>query len=317
MRNYFQKLVFFQLTLMLFFITGLLHGTEDGFDLDPNRFSLAVTPKILDDGVQTDYMFGLFYTDTLKSAGEIRLRSIKGAKNDTVWGIKDSLLTRERQVIEVFLLPFNYHFFRKSGFSLRAGAGLYYDYNKLKEKGYFNDSLLFEPSGPDHYNAYVNDFKGHALGPLLDTGLHFNSKYFKTLFSFGVIPIFYFNRNQHWKLSPFMDPAPSYSVASKSSCGPYYYLNFDAMLSLKYITLLVSLIHEYSKLNFTAAGFDDTGLWADVNEEIINKTLALEISALINLGRLGIMPQIGYGRTFDEISGGKNYLLLGAKKIWF
>jgi hypothetical protein len=47
------------------------------------------------------------------------------------------------------------------------------------------------------------------------------------------------------------------------------------------------------------------------------KVLALEISLLINLGAGGFMPQIGYGRTFDEATGGRNYLLIGVKKLLF
>jgi hypothetical protein len=79
--------------------------------------------------VQTDLSFGLFYTDAMKLAGEIRFRSVKTSGNGEVWEIADSLVTQDQQVYETFLLTLNWHFFRKAGFTLRAGAGLYYNYN--------------------------------------------------------------------------------------------------------------------------------------------------------------------------------------------
>jgi len=148
-------------------------------------------------------------------------------------------------------------------------------------------------------------------------GLSWKKGIFYTEFSFGIVPVFYLNRKQTWKLSPYMAP-PSYTVASESSCGPYYYLSFDIAFNLKYISLFFSLLNEYSSLNYTAAGFNGTtGAWADVDEKTENKTLAFEISLLINLGQSGFKPQIGYGRIVDEATGGKNYFLLGIKKIMF
>jgi len=112
-----------------------------------------------------------------------------------------------------------------------------------------------------------------------------------------------------------MNP-PAYTVSGESSSGPYYYLNLDLALDLKYVSLFFTLLNEYSRLSYTAAGIGDSGAWtsSDVTEEYT--VLALEISLLINLGAGGFMPQIGYGRTFDE-TGGKNYLLLGVKKHTF
>jgi hypothetical protein len=120
-----------------------------------------------------------------------------------------------------------------------------------------------------------------------------------------------------------MNPNPSYTVASETSFGPYFYLNLDLLFDMtinntNYGSFLFSLIGESSKLKYMAAGFNDTtGEWADVEEEVHNKTLALEISMLINLVGTGVKLQIGYGRTFDETTGGANYMLLGARKEWF
>jgi len=109
----------------LYFLFSLspLAAEETGFDLALGRYYMSVTPKVLEDGVQTDLSFGLFYTDAMKLAGEIRFRSVKTSGNGEVWEIADSLATRDNQVYEAFLLPLNWHFFRKAGFTLRAGGG--------------------------------------------------------------------------------------------------------------------------------------------------------------------------------------------------
>jgi hypothetical protein len=312
----YYKAIIFLLINFFIFISLLVAKETKGFDLELGRYYMSVTPKVLEDGVQYDLSFGLFYTDAMKLAGEIRFRSVKTSGNDEVWEIADSLLAWDQQVYEVFLLPLNWHFFKKSGFTLRAGAGLYYNYSRLEEKGYFNDSSLYEPAGPDHYNAYGNDFTGHALGPMLDAGLSWHKGSFYASFSSGVVPIFYLNQKQAWKLSPLIHP-PSYTVSGESSSGPYYYFSLDMALNLKYLSLFFTLFHEYSRLSYTAVGFDDAGTWTSFDVIKEYRVLALEISLLINLGLGGFMPQIGYGRTFDEASGGKNYLLLGVKKFLF
>jgi hypothetical protein len=193
---------------------------------------------------------------------------------------------------------------------------LYYEYNKLNENGYFNDSSFHDPPGEDSYNAYTNDFTAHAIGPLLDIGVKYKKSIFYGAFSFGSVPIYYLNRKQSWKLSPFMYPA-SYSVVSEGVYGPYFYASLDVTVNLKYISLFASLLGEYSRLRYTAAGFDSEGAWTDIEEKVENKVLFFEISILIPLGKSGIKPQIGYGRKFDEATGGGNYLIFGARKEWF
>jgi len=288
-----------------------------GFALDNSRYYTFIVPKILEDGLQNDFSFGLFYTDEFRMYGAIRLRTVKEAQNDKIWDIGDSLLSRERQVNEVFFLPINYLFIKTSNFSLQAGAGLYYEFNKLHENGYFNDADLYLPPGEDRYNSFTNDYLGHSLGPLLDISVTYKNSIFRGAFSFGIVPVFYFNRNQTWKLYPYMNPFPAYSVASENVCGPYFFMNLDLALNLKYFTILLSLLNENSFLKYTAAGFTPSLEWADVSEEIKYIKFALEISILIKMGNSGIYPQIGYGRIFDEVTGGENYLLLGVKKEWY
>ena len=268
--------------------------------------------KFLEDGIQQDGTFGVFYNKkTQKLAGEVRLRYIEGSENGTVWDTSDSLVTRSRQVFELFLLPLSYHFFRDiNGFSLYAGAGVYYDYNKLNENGFFYDGDLYDPPLQEHYSAYTNDFTGHAVGPLADIGIKYSKAFFNGALSFGCVPVFYFNRKQTWKLAPFMSPTPSYTVESESTPGPYFYTNLDLSVDIKYVSLSASLLYEYSNLKYTAAGFDNiTGDWADVTEELENNNLALEIALQLNFNNF--TPKIGYGRKFDTVTGGSNYFILG------
>jgi len=50
-----------------------------------------------------------------------------------------------------------------------------------------------------------------------------------------------------------MNP-PAYTVSGESSSGPYYYLSLDLSLDLKYVSLFFTLLNEYSRLGYTAAG---------------------------------------------------------------
>ena len=315
---YLADLLFVLFILLVAAVPLSAQESSDGFALDIGRYSISITPKILQNGVQNDTSFGLFYTESKMIAGEIRLRSINEALSDTIWGIDDSLLTRESRVYELFFLPVSYYFIKKDFFSLKAGAGAYYENNKQNENGFFNDKDFKESSDEDTYNSYTNDYSGHSIGPLVDIGVNFKYAFFRSSLSFGIVPVFYLSRNQSWKLYPFMNPVPSYSAASESICGPYYYLILDFSFDIKFFTILLTLLNEYSNINYMGIGFNnDTGEWAEVKEKIEYKKFAFEISVLINLGQSGIKPQIGYGRTFDEITGGENYILLGVRKDWF
>jgi len=317
MKGKFAMIIFiFLITISFLPLAAEETEKSEGFELDLGRFYLSFNPKIFEDGTQNDYSFGIFYNDALKWGGEIKFRTIDTSGNDTIWEITDSMSAYKQKAYEVFLLPVNYHFFRKAGFTMRAGAGIYYNYNKSETRGFFNDSSLYEPAGPDHFNNYNYDFSGHALGPIVDIGISWRGGFFYGSFSAGVVPISYFNQKQSLKISPLMEP-PSFSVSGESASGPYYYLNLDAAVITKYFTLFITLFNEFSRLSYTSIGFDDNGEWtgSDITQDY--RVLALEISLLINLGPGGLLPQIGYGRTFEEESGGRNYLLIGVKKSIF
>ena len=312
-----QKFVIF---IIFVFISCCLFAQEPeapGIDL---LHYYSFTPKILEDGTQNDFTFGSFYNaktemQEQKFSGEVRGRTIKTSGMGEIWDITDSMLTSENETYEVFFLPGNYQFLSLSNFSLRAGIGAYYNFNKAYRKGYFNDKSLYEdPLKPDHYNAYVYDFKGHAVGPILDLDISFKWKFLNLSFSGGVVPIYYFYQDTSLKLSPLMTPS-EFSVSGGETSGPYYYLNLDLAVNFfDYVTLFVTLFNEYSNLKYNSITFDEAGAWTSLAVTDEYRTLALEISLLINL-KGGLFSQLGYGRTFDEENGGKNYFILGVKKL--
>jgi len=309
------------LFLLFVFILCPLAATaeESGFNIDLGRLFFSFSPKILEDGTQNDYSVGFFYNNALKTSGELRFRTINTSfflDDDAIWDITDSMLSGSQEAYEVFLLPFNYHFFRTEYFSFSLGAGVYYNFNKTHEKGYLNDSTLYYPAGPDNYNLFKYDFSGHAIGPMADAVLNLRWGIFYGSFSAGIVPFFYFNQKQTLVLSPLMTP-DSFTVSSGSLSGPYYYLNLDLAVSFNYFSLFVTLFNESSKLSYSAIGFGEAVEWASPDVTVNYITLALEVSVLINLGSSDLIPQIGYGRLFDTQGGGKNYFLVGVKKFQF
>jgi len=311
-----------KLIIIIFISPVLLYGqnTEtNNLGLDIGRFHISNIPRFIEGGLQYDFLFGIFYTEQKKIAGDLKIRSVfESEGNVKLWSIDDSMLSRDKQSYEIFLLPFNYYFFSSNTLKIHAGAGLYYNYSKLNENGYFNDSSFRESATEAVYNSYTNNFIAHALGPLLDIGISYRNGIFYGAFSIGTVPVHYLNRSQSWNLSPFMNPVSSYSVNSESIFGPYFYFNLDLAIRFSYFSIFTSLLGEYSRLHYTAAGINsETGTWTDVETEIENKIYAFEISLLIHLGISDIRMQVGYGRKFDEAAGDKNYLLLGAKKEWF
>jgi len=285
-----------------------------GFNL--KNFFFTFTPKILEDGTQNDFLFGLFYNEEEKFSGEFRFRTIKTSTSfDKIWEISDSMSATKNDTYELFLLPFNFRFLKFDNFHVRAGFGAYFNYNKSGVQGYFNDSSLYTPAGSDRYNAYIYDFTGYAIGAMLDLDITIRWKFLYFSFSGGVVPVSYFHQETSLKLSPFMTP-PSFSVTGTNASGPYYYLKFNAGINFfDYVTLFFSLFNEYSRLIYKSISIDDKGAWAAVEIMEDYKTFALEVSLLINLNASGLMPLIGYGRTFNDDNSGENYFMLGVKKF--
>ena len=313
----YQYSFIFYIILFIFLINTTLLTAEEqevkGFDLKNSYFSF--TPKLLKEGTQSDYLFGLYYSDKETFGGEGRLRTIKTTAIGKIWDISDSMTASENEIYEIFLLPFNFQIVKVDNLRLRAGVGAYYNYNKSGAEGYFNDSSLYDPAGPDKYNMYAYDFLGNAIGALLDLDVSFRWRFLYFSFSGGIVPVFYFHQETSLKLSPFMTP-PSFSVTGGSASGPYYYLNLDIGINFfDYVTLYLSFFNEFSRLTYKSIDIDQKGAWAAADTIEEYNTFALEISLLINLNVGGLMPFIGYGRTFNEDNSGEDYFMLGVKKF--
>ena len=103
MKKYILYFIF--LFIISLFVMAEQNNTDQGFALEFGRFRIANTPKFLEDGLQNDFLFGFFYTDKMKLAGDLRLRYINGSENDiNLWDIEDSMLNRNRKIVELFLL---------------------------------------------------------------------------------------------------------------------------------------------------------------------------------------------------------------------
>ena len=130
---------------------------SDSLDLILGNISFSFDTDILEDGSQTDFSFGYRYTPLTE--GEIRFRYIKLSYNDDWDGLEESLTANDETTFEIFLLPFRRHFFDNSTVSFSAAAGVYYEYNTLKQHGYFNMPAL----GSGGLNIYNNNFSMHIM----------------------------------------------------------------------------------------------------------------------------------------------------------
>jgi len=294
--------------------TNLLAAdAQESILIEDGRYYFSFTPKILGDRIQNDYSLGLFYTEARRFGGEIRYRNTNSFGLNEIWDIDDSMLAIRQESFEVHLMPVRYQFLRGDMLSMRAGAGAYYNYSKSDNRGYF----LYHPAGPDSYNAYHYNFSGHSVGPMLDADINFNWRFLYASFSAGLAPVYYLDQTQEWYLSPLMSPA-SYSVSSGEMSGPYYYLNLDVAFDFFGIfSLFGTMFFEYNRLCYRSIDTGITSGWTEIDTKDEFITLALEISILIKMGRSGIMPQIGYGRTFNEQGGGDSYFIIGLKNFGF
>jgi hypothetical protein len=281
--------------------------------LNLGRFGFTLSPKVLEDG--SIIAFSMSYRYTEKFAGELRLRYTSESYNERLYEeLEESLVTTDNMIFETFFLPVEYHFFRSPKVKFALGGGLYYEYNTVNQKGYFNKTALPQP-----LNMYSNDFSMHVLGPLLDASFACRSDWFYSSLSAGIVPVFFLQRDQSLMINPTMGAAP-FEYSQKTSGSPYFYADLSVIL-LKYLSL--SLLYEYSKLDYDVISFDTSGNWAAMEQEPVSHTVNFEISLLLPLG--SINAQIGYGHMLNLVvmdaaspaENGKHYFILGVKRIGF
>jgi hypothetical protein len=159
----------------------------------------------------------------------------------------------------------------------------------------------------------------HLFGPLIDAAFVYSSKWFSASLSTGIVPIFFLQREQSMKITPYMGTAP-FDHSQTTSGSPYFYADLSLIL-FKYVSL--SLLYEYSKLDYDVIGFNANG-WVPVEQKLVSNTLNFEVSFLLPLG-YGINAQIGYGNMFNSVimdvsspaESNKQYFIIGVKKFGF
>ncbi|MDR2418975.1 MAG: hypothetical protein LBD79_07965 [Treponema sp.] len=297
--------------LLLLCLGPLCAYTQNTLSID--NFSFSLSPKILEDGSIIDIGVGLDYTDRLR--GELRVRNTMSSKNEEIAGVADSLNAVNEHIFEAFFLPLEYSFVKSSGARLWAGAGVYYEYDKLTEKGFFNMPEL-EDLGRERVNAYNNDFAMHIIGPLIDAGVDFNTNWLNTTLSAGIVPVFFLTAVQEMRIVPLLEPHHA-NYTQHTWGSPYFYARLDSTF-FKYVNLV--LLYDAAQLRYQYIDFDDNLHWITPESAVFTQSLKIEASLLLPLD--GMSFQVGYGYTFDSmrvdsappIDGNRQYIILSVRK---
>jgi len=305
-----KQIILFTFFILFFVLTA--YPETSRFDI--NRVSFFISPKILNDGSITDIGIGFNYTKNL--FGNLRFRSTMISKNEELQDVSDSLNTVNEKVYDFYLTPIEYHFLNTSNTNFKVGGGVFYQYSKLNEKGFFNMPILESLTPPkERVNSYKNDFSMHLLGPLIELGLSYNSDWFNISIYGGITPIFLLNSSQKLKIEPLFANNAEYSQNTWGS--PYFYVGIDSII-FKYINIII--LYDFAKINYKIIDFDNSLNWINPEREVTSQSLKLEASLNIPLGNM--FAQIGYGFTFDftkfnndpTIIGNKKYIIFTAKK---
>jgi hypothetical protein len=278
-----------------------------------DKLSVSLHTKVLEGGAQPNFSAIYQYAPSIE--GELRLKYTEQSDNETE---EQSLMANDEETYETFLLPFRYSFFNTPLLNGNAAAGLYYEYNTLKQQGYYNYPEL----GDKSLNIYNNDFSMHLLGPLVEAGLRFEYQMAKLKLHAGVVPIFYLRRDQSMGLDPYMGSG-RFDHSQDTSGSPYFYGELNGTF---FRLLSLSLLYDYARINYDVIAIHDDGAsqkWAIEKETLVSQSMKLEAAILLPLG--GASLRVGYGHKFDtlEIDSStpyktdESYLIIGMEKSMF
>jgi hypothetical protein len=287
-RNFVQCIVF-----LVIFTSASVFAENTKFSFGNVFFS--VSPRILENGSITDIVLGYRYTE--KDAGELHLRFSREDKNEEfdIDGVTDSLNALSENNFEIFLLPFEHAFIRSRTAELSAGVGIYYNYNKLTEKGYFNMPAL-ETAGRERVNSYSNDFSMHSFGPVVDIGFFTKAAFLEISGNAGIVPIFWFFAKQKMGITPLLDP--HYADFSQQNYGsPYLYTDINFII-YKYFS--IGFLYNFSRLEYQVIDFDDDLKWRYPSQTVFTNSLKLEASFLIPIAD-SVFGKIGFGYSWGAI----------------
>jgi len=299
--------------LLLLLIPSLAFSQER---INIGNFNFFLSPKIMEDGSIIDVGFGLYYNDSW--GGEIKLRYTSTEKNEEISGTEDSLNAIKEKMFEIFFLPAEYRLIDKSNFRFWAGIGLYYEYDNLYEKGFFNLPVLETLDPPrERVNSYNNDFRMHIFGPLIETGISYLSPHFSVNLSCGLVPVFFMSADQKMSIVPLLDP--TIADFSQTTWGsPHFFINFENTI-FKYVNLM--LIYDAAWLNYQVVDFDENLKWIHPDRNVVTHSLQTEISFLYPFS-YEMSFQLGYGYMINfvsldsapAVSNNKHYIILSTKK---
>jgi hypothetical protein len=264
-------------------------------DFDFGKIFFSVSPRILENGSITDITLGYRYTE--KFSGKLHFRFSNEDKNEEfdIEGVVDSLNAVSEKNYEFFLLPIEINFLQNVTANLRAGAGIYYNYNKLNEKGYFNMPIL-ETLGKERVNSYTNEFSMHTLGPIFEGGFSGRAEYFRISGNIGIVPIFYFHTKQKMGMIPLLDPY--YADYSQDNFGsPYLYTDITIIL-FKYFS--VDFLYDFSRLQYQIIDFDDDLNWYNPEQTVYTNSFKCEAALLIPVMNT-VQAKIGVGYSWESI----------------
>ena len=267
----------------------------DNKNIEFGNIYFSVSPRILENGTLNDIILGYRYTE--KYSGELHFRFSNEAKNEEfdIEGVQDSLNTSSGKNFEFFLLPFERVFIKNYTSELKAGIGLYYNFNRLHEKGYFNMPSL-ESLGRERVNSYVNDFSMHTFGFLLDAGITGRTENFEITGNAGIVPLFWFFSKQKTGMIPLLDP--HYAEYSQNNFGsPYLYADIN-FLFIKHFSF--GFLYDFSRLEYQVIDFDSNLNWYNPSRTVLSNVLKLEVSLLIPI-MYSNSAKIGFGYSWESI----------------
>jgi hypothetical protein len=296
------------LAVFLGFLPFIGYTQQKDFSL--GNFSFSLSPKVLETGTITEFALGYAYTDQF--AGDLRLRYTTIAQNEDLLGVDDSLNAVNEKIFEIFLLPMEYRFLINPEINGQIGLGIYYEYDKLVEKGYFD----MPDWGEERINSYTNDFSMHIIGPILDTRFIYRGWWFNLTIAGGIVPVFYVGAHQKIGIVPLVQDYMDYSQNTVN--GPYVYTDLSCTF-FKYVSLV--FLYDFARRNYKIATVNDANEWYTPDTTLISQSFKLEASLLIPFGS-GIYAQLGYGHAFDSmqvdsaspIRTNEHYLICSFKK---
>jgi len=290
-----MKKMVFPLFLGLLAIFCPISAYSQNVEFDFGNIFFSVSPRILEHGSITDVNLGYRYTE--KFSGKLHFRFSNEDKNEefNIGGVEDSLNALSEKSYEFFLLPFEVIFLKNTIANLQAGAGIYYNYNKLSEKGYFNMPTL-ENLGKERVNSYTNEFSMHTLGPVLEAGFSGKAEYFGISGNVGIVPFFYFHTDQKMGMIPLLDP--HYADNSQDNVGsPYFYTDITIII-YKYFSF--DFLYDFTRLEYQTIDFDDNLNWYNPVQTAYTNSFKCEAALLLPV-MSAVQAKIGVGYSWKSI----------------